>query len=140
MIQLLYKASQAGVKIRLIIRGMFTLQPGLPGISENIKAIRLVDKYLEHARVLLFCNGGNEKCFIASADWMPRNLDRRVEVACPILDASIRQELKDILELQWRDNAKTTRFGVDESPNDRPKPGRRRAQVDIAAYLREKNR
>jgi polyphosphate kinase len=139
MIKMLYKASQAGVKIRLIVRGMFTLEPGIKGQSENIEAIRLVDKYLEHSRVLFFANGGAEKCFISSADWMPRNLDRRVEVACPILDAGLKQELRDLLELQWRDNCKAGSHYDPTAAPRRSKPGKQRAQVLIAAYLREKH-
>jgi polyphosphate kinase len=139
MISMLYKASQAGVKIRLIVRGMFTLETGVPGLSDNIQAIRLVDKYLEHSRVLFFAHGGEEKCFLSSADWMPRNLDRRVEVACPVLDPMLKQELRDVLELQWRDNAKATVNGTARPQDRRRGPGRHRAQTEIHAYLREKN-
>ncbi len=138
MIKQLYRASQAGVKIRLIVRGMFTLEPGVPGVSENIEAIRLVDRYLEHARVLFFAHGGHEKCYISSADWMPRNLDRRVEVACPVQDESLKQELRDILELQWRDNTKSTEFKPAGTGSVRRGRGRHRAQHDIHVYLRDK--
>ena len=138
MIRILYKASQAGVKIRLIVRGMFTLEPGIKGQSENIEAIRLVDKYLEHSRVLFFANDGANKCFISSADWMPRNLDRRVEVTCPILDQGLKQELRDLLELQWRDNCKARSHQNPLTVPGRVKPGKLRAQVLIAEYLREK--
>lgn len=139
MIALLYRASRAGVKIRLIVRGMFTLEPGLPGISENIEAIRLVDRHLEHARVMFFAHGGAEKCYIASGDWMPRNLDRRIEVACPIVDKSLKQELRDILELQWSDNTKAKSYRNSGHDNRRRAGRRRRAQTDIYAYLRRKN-
>jgi polyphosphate kinase len=141
MIEYLYRAGMAGVKIRLLVRGMFTLRPGVPGLSENIAAKRIVDRFLEHARVLIFANGGDERCYIASADWMPRNLDRRVEVACPILDPGLAKELKDILELQWRDNSKSS---VHQEVQPLPveperKPKRRyRAQFDIYDYLRQK--
>lgn len=110
----LYKASQAGVEIRLIIRGSFCLQPKLKGISDNIEAISIVDKYLEHARLVIFHNGGDEQIFILSADWMTRNLDRRVEVGVPILDDSIKSTLKTYFEIQWSDNVKArdlTDFG-----------------------------
>ncbi len=139
MIKLLYKASQAGVKIRLIIRGMFTLEPGVPGLSENIEAVRLVDKYLEHSRVMFFANGGAEKCFISSADWMPRNLDRRVEVACPILDEGLKQELREILEIQWRDNVKSVPFGPVVRPKNGTSRPKHRAQAEIHAYIQERN-
>ena len=138
MIALLYRASRAGVKIRLIVRGMFSLEPGVPGKSENIEAVRLVDRYLEHARVMFFAHGGAEKCFISSGDWMPRNLDKRVEVACPIMDETLKQELRDILELQWRDNSKARSFG-NCGRRCRQNAGRMyRAQTDIYAYLRRK--
>lgn len=102
----LYKASQAGVKIKLIVRGMFSLLPGIQGVSKNIQAISIVDRYLEHSRIFVFYNGGNEKYYISSADIMRRNLDRRVEVTCPIYDKSIQYELQSYLDIQWADNTK----------------------------------
>ncbi len=102
----LYKANDAGVKIKLIVRGICSLTPGVPGLSEHVEAISIVDKFLEHSRVLIFCNGGDELYYITSADWMTRNLDRRVEVACPIFDKDVQREIKDIIELQLRDNVK----------------------------------
>jgi len=106
MMQKLYQASQEGVKIQLIIRGIFGMQIGLKGLSENITAISIVDKYLEHSRVFLFGNGGNERLFISSADWMPRNLNRRIEIACPIYNEEIKTELKEMLRIQLKDNLK----------------------------------
>lgn len=106
MIDKLYDASIAGVQVKLIIRGACSLIPGIPGLSDNIQAISIVDKYLEHSRILLFGNGGDEQLFISSADWMPRNLNRRIEVACPIYDSEIKQELKAELEIQLHDNQK----------------------------------
>jgi len=106
IIEQLYAASQAGVKIRLIVRSMFAPVPGVSGLSDNIEAISIVDKYLEHSRIFIFCNGGDAKYFITSADLMPRNLDRRVEVTCPIYDKEIQQELHQFLEIQWQDNVK----------------------------------
>ncbi|MAX79622.1 MAG: polyphosphate kinase 1 [Crocinitomicaceae bacterium] len=106
MIEKLYQASMAGVKIRLIIRGICSLVPNVEGLSENIEAISIVDKFLEHARVFIFGNGGNEVMYISSADWMGRNLDNRVEVTCPIYDPRIKQEINDFLNIQWRDNVK----------------------------------
>ena len=106
IIQRLYKASAAGVKVRLIIRGACCLIPGQEEISENIRGISIVDKYLEHARLFIFCNGGKEKVFIGSADWMTRNLNRRVEVITPILDKKIQTILRKVFSIQWHDNVK----------------------------------
>ncbi len=106
IIKKLYKASQAGVKIRLMIRGMFSLIPGVKGLSENIEATGIIDRYLEHTRIFVFANGGNEKIYISSADLMPRNLDNRIEIACPIEDIAIRQTIRDYLEIHWQDNVK----------------------------------
>lgn len=106
MIELLYKAGNAGVKIHMIIRGICCLKPGVPGLSENIKCISIVDKLLEHSRLVIFCNGGKNKHFIMSADWMSRNLDRRVEVGTPVYDKKIQKTLRDIFDIQWKDNVK----------------------------------
>ncbi len=106
IIDKLYEASQAGVKIRLNVRGMFSLVTGVKGLSENIEGIGILDKYLEHSRIFIFCNGGDEKYYISSADWMPRNIDRRIEVTCPIYDKNIQKELRTFFELQWKDNVK----------------------------------
>lgn len=106
IIQRLYKASAAGVKVRLIIRGACCLMPGVEEISEQIEGISIVDKYLEHARLFIFCNGGKEKAFIGSADWMTRNLNRRVEVIIPILDKKILAVLRKVFSIQWHDNVK----------------------------------
>jgi len=102
----LYQANNAGVEITLIIRGACSLIPGIPGMSENIRAISIVDKFLEHSRIINFYNNGDELYFISSADWMGRNLDRRIEIACPIYDKDIQQELKDLIEIQMKDNVK----------------------------------
>jgi polyphosphate kinase len=106
LIKKLYQASEAGVKIKLIVRGMFSLIPGLKGLSSNIEAISIVDRFLEHSRILIFANGGEEKYFISSADLMPRNLDRRVEVTCPIYDRDIKAELRRFFDIQWQDNVR----------------------------------
>ena len=138
IIKLLYKASRAGVDIRLIIRGASCLQPQVELQSENIRVISIVDKYLEHARMLIFCNNGNEKVFISSADFMSRNLDRRVEVAVPITDKNIKNILKDVFFLQWNDNVKArdlTIFGknnyVDKNEYEC------RAQVKLYEYFKD---
>jgi polyphosphate kinase len=106
MIRKLYQANCHGVKIKLIIRGICSLIPGIPGLSENIEAISIVDKFLEHARVFIFCNNNQEKYYISSADWMTRNLDTRIEVASPVYDPDLQKELKYIIELALKDNVK----------------------------------
>mgnify|MGYP006275798543 CR=1 FL=1 len=106
MMAKLYEASQAGVDIKLIIRGICSLKPGIPGLSENIEAISIVDKYLEHSRIFYFYHGGKEKIYISSADWMVRNLDRRIEVTCPVYASDIKGELKKMLHIQLSDNVK----------------------------------
>lgn len=106
MIQQLYDASQAGVKIALLVRGICTLVPGVPGLSENITLRSIVDRYLEHGRIYIFGNDGDEKTYIASADWMNRNLSRRVEVGFPLYDPALCQEMRTIIDMQWQDNQK----------------------------------
>jgi len=106
MIKKLYEAGQAGVKVRLIVRSICSLVPGIKGVSDNIEVISIVDRYLEHARVFIFANEDDPKCFISSADFMTRNIDFRSEVAVPIYDESIQKILRNILELQWLDNVK----------------------------------
>ncbi|MCK5079368.1 MAG: polyphosphate kinase 1 [Bacteroidales bacterium] len=103
----LYEVAGAGVDLKMIVRGICILNPGDPEIYDEIEAFSIVDKYLEHSRVFVFCNGGDNKYFIASADWMPRNFDHRVEVVCPILDKSIQQELMDMLQIQLKDNTQS---------------------------------
>ncbi|MBU2526021.1 MAG: polyphosphate kinase 1 [Bacteroidetes bacterium] len=102
----LYEASRAGVKLRMIVRGICCLVPGVKNMSENIEVISILDKYLEHPRLFIFGNNQEPKVFISSADWMERNLDARVEVGCPIFDESIKQELIDTFEICWSDNVK----------------------------------
>ncbi len=106
MIEKLYEASNAGVKISLIIRGICCLIPGIKGMSENIEVISIIDRFLEHARIFVFHNGGDERFFLSSGDWMKRNLDRRIEVAFPIYDKKLQGQLKTLLDLQLRDNVK----------------------------------
>lgn len=106
MIDKLYEASRAGVKIQMIVRGICCLIPGVPGMSENIEVISIVDKFLEHPRLFIFGNNGNPKVYISSADFMTRNISHRVEVGCPIYDAAIKKELMDTFEIGWSDNVK----------------------------------
>ncbi len=140
VIKKLYDASNAGVKIDLIVRGMCCLVPGQKGFSENIKVRSIVDRYLEHARVWFFENGGQEEIYLTSADLMTRNLDRRIEVGFPILDDEIKKELKDILLIQLRDNTKAREINATNNNSYITKVGGRgyRSQVDIYQYLKNK--
>ncbi len=137
----LYEASQAGVKIDLINRGICVIKPGIPGVSDNINGFSIVDKYLEHSRVYIFCNGGNPLFFISSADWMPRNFDHRIEVACPVFDKDIQKVLWDVLHIQMRDNIKSRYLGPDNLNQHRvsEEPEIHRAQFEIYDYYRDKH-
>ncbi len=136
MINRLYEASMAGVKIDLIIRGICCLVPNMP-FSENIKVVRIVDKYLEHARMYMFFNDGKNEMYISSADLMKRNLNRRVELMVPIYNEKIKNELLDILQIQLGDNTKARVLG--QSVNTwtlLDQSGKKiRAQIGIYNYL-----
>lgn len=135
MINKLYKASEAGVDVRLIVRGICCLIPGVEGMSENIQAISILDRFLEHARVYIFGNDGDEKMFIASADWMTRNLDRRVEVGAPIYDPELYTELRRIIDIQWRDNMKAREINKTFSnPYRRSLPTAPPVRAQLATY------
>lgn len=133
MIDKLYEASRAGVKIDLIIRGICCLVPGIPGMSENIRAISVIDKFLEHPRLYIFNNGGNLKVYISSADWMTRNLDRRVEISCPIYDEDIKLELIDTFDICWSDNIKA-RMLSKEQDNAYIRNDKDKVRSQIATY------
>jgi polyphosphate kinase len=138
----LYEASGAGVKIRLIVRGMCNIQPGIKGVSENIQAISVVDRYLEHPRVAIFYAAGDKTTYISSADWMTRNIDHRVEVGCPVLDKSNKKVIKDLLELQWRDTTKARVIDAEQT-NAYVRRGNRkkiRSQVETYNYLKQLER
>ncbi len=107
MIEKLYQASKAGVQIDMIVRGICRLNPGVTGLSENIRVISILDRFLEHGRFIIFHNDGEPKYYISSADWMLRNLERRIELTCPIYDKDIQQELEDIFSIQFEDNVKS---------------------------------
>jgi len=143
MIAWLYEASNAGVKIRLIIRGLCCAIPGVPGMSANIRAISIVDRYLEHARIFIFHNGGNERYYVASADWMARNLTHRIEVGFPIYDESLQKEIRQFIDMQLRDNVKARIIA--KGRNNKYKRAASGAenvqsQVDFYKYLRAKHR
>ncbi|MCK0188468.1 polyphosphate kinase 1 [Arenibacter sp. F20364] len=139
MVDKLYEASRAGVKIQLIIRGICCLVPGVKGMSENIEAISIVDKFLEHPRVFIFGNDGNSKVYMSSADWMTRNLDYRVEVGVPIYDEDVKQELLDTFDISWRDNVKARVFSEKHDnayrKNNKPKV---RSQFETYDYYLNK--
>ncbi|MGA8853207.1 MAG: polyphosphate kinase 1 [Christiangramia sp.] len=142
MIELLYKASDAGVEVRMLIRGFTCLIPGVKGLSENIYITSVVDRFLEHGRIYLFENGGDELMFYGSADWMNRNLDRRIEVISPVLDEDIKQEFKDILDIQLNDNVKARVQDAEESNKYvKRKEGEKeiRSQYEIYEYLKKKH-
>ncbi len=140
IIQKLYEASQAGVKIQMIIRGICCLVPGIEGFSENIKIISIVDRFLEHARVLVFHNGGQPKYFLSSADWMNRNLSYRIETAFPVYDPDLQQEILTTLNFQFQDNVKARiidRYDLNEyRRNGSEIP--MRAQIETYFYYRRK--
>ncbi|PQB05963.1 polyphosphate kinase 1 [Aureitalea marina] len=139
MIDKLYDASRAGVKIQLIVRGICCLIPGVEGMSENIEVISIVDKFLEHPRLYIFENAGDPKYYISSADFMSRNLDRRVEISCPIYDPDIKRELEDTFQISWNDNVKARVISDKQDnayrKNDKPPA---RSQFELYDYYLNK--
>ncbi len=139
MIDKLYEASRAGVKIQMIVRGICCLVPGVEGMSENIEIISIIDKFLEHTRLYIFSNNNDPKIYISSADWMTRNIDNRVEVSCPIYDKDIKNELQDLFEICWNDNVKARVINAKQDNkykvNNLPKV---RAQFDTYNYYLKK--
>jgi polyphosphate kinase len=124
LIAALYQASRAGVRVDLVIRGICSLRPGLPGVSENIRVVSVIGRLLEHSRAFYFLNGGEEEVYIGSADWMPRNLERRIEAVTPILDPGQRRAVLDIIELMLEDNRQAWDLLPDGSYIQRqPPPG-----------------
>ncbi|WP_423897456.1 polyphosphate kinase 1 [Candidatus Pelagadaptatus aseana] len=135
----LCEAAEAGVEIQMIIRGMVSMMPGIKGSSANIKFTSIVDRFLEHARVLVFGNGGDPKVFITSGDWMTRNIDRRVEVGTPIYDETLKQQIIDVLDIQLSDNAKARILDRNQTNQyvERHSGKKIRSQREIHNYLLE---
>lgn len=137
----LYQASNAGVHIKMLVRGMCCLVPGIKDYSEHIEVISIVDKYLEHSRVHIFCNGGDELIYLTSADFMTRNIDNRVEVGFPIYDKGLKKEIREIIDIQLEDNTKAREINsknnnkYHKTDSDLP----HRAQIDIYNYMKNKN-
>ena len=131
------KQVRAGVKIQMIVRGICCLVPGVKGMSENIEVISIVDKFLEHTRLYVFCNNNTPKVYISSADWMTRNMENRVEVSCPIYDEEIKQELIDTFHICWKDNVKARILNKAQNntykKNNEPKC---RSQFEAYNYLK----
>jgi len=139
-IKKLYEASAAGVNIKLIVRGICLLQPGVPNLSENIEAITIVGRFLEHSRIMVFANAGNELYYLSSADWMERNFDNRIEVACPIFNRDLQRELMTMLQIQLRDNTKA-RLISPTKPNQYVKGNpnlKMNSQVETYKFFKDK--
>ncbi len=136
LINKLYRASNAGVKIKLIIRGICSLIPGIPGLSENIEVISIVGRFLEHSRFMIFHNDGDELYYLSSADWMIRNMDHRVEVACPIYDPKLQQEIKKMINLHLADNVKARVVNKDQ--NNEYRKTRSKKKIDSQQEIYKK--
>ncbi len=140
LITKLTEAAIAGVKVQMVVRGIFCAITEAKKLKQNFSAISIVDEYLEHARVLIFHNGGKEKIYISSADWMVRNLDHRIEAAAPVLDKQIATELKEIIHIQLRDNVKARILDNELQNNYVPSAGKKkiRSQIETYNYLQQK--
>ena len=141
LINKLYEAAKAGVEVKMVIRGICCLLTENKKFKHPVQAISIVDEYLEHSRIMIFHNGGKERTFISSADWMVRNIDHRVEVACPIFEKNIQQEIKDIIQIQLKDNIKARILDNDLSnqyvnPRNTKKI---RSQLETYNYLHRKS-
>jgi polyphosphate kinase len=134
IVDCLYRASQQGVKVQLIVRGMCSVRPGIKGLSDNITVISIVDRYLEHTRLMIFGNNGDPEVFISSADWMSRNLDQRVEVSCPIYSPHLKKMLINIMEIQLTDNQKARVIDADQKNDYVPRGNKRKNRSQEAIY------
>ncbi len=143
MINKLYEASAAGVKVKLMVRGICSLACGVKGVSENIEGVSIVDKFLEHSRIFVFANGGNEKYYISSADWMSRNLDNRCEVAVPVYDREVQTLLKTVINIQLSGNTKARILDAELSNQYKTRTGKQkkiRAQEELYNFLLQNKR
>ncbi|MCA1797683.1 MAG: phospholipase D-like domain-containing protein, partial [Geobacteraceae bacterium] len=143
IVNLLYRASRAGVKIRIIARSMFSAVAGIKDLSENIEAISIVDRFLEHSRFFIFNNSGAPVYFISSGDWLPRNLDRRVEVATPVYAPALQQQLQDYFNIQWQDNCKARIWDKNLRNRFRPRTAKEapvRSQLAMLDYYKDLKR
>ena len=140
LIETLYRASQAGVDIKLNIRGVSCLRPGVPGLSENIRVISIVDRFLEHSRIFYFHNGGSPRLFISSADWMTRNLDKRLELLVPIDDKDAKARLVGILRTAFKDNTHAWELKPDGSYQRLKAPGKKEVVRSQEAFFKEARR
>jgi polyphosphate kinase len=134
IIRALYDAARAGVKIRLAVRGICCLRPGLKGVSDSIEVVSVVDRFLEHSRVFHFRNGGDEEVYLSSADWMPRNLDKRIELLFPMESPEGRQKVLAALDAIFQDNVKGRRLQADGAyKRRRPAKGEEayRSQIEL---------
>ncbi|RLC49115.1 MAG: polyphosphate kinase 1 [Candidatus Cloacimonadota bacterium] len=141
MIKKLYQASSSGVIIKIIVRGICCLLPGVKGLSENIKVVSVIDRFLEHARIFIFHNNGDRKYYVASADWMKRNLSRRVEVCFPINDERLQTQFQKMIDLQWNDNVKARIVDKDQLNKyfEDKKDKKTRSQYKIYDFIRSLN-
>ena len=136
IIEALYRASQKGVRIRLNVRGICCLRPGVKGLSENIEVVSIVDMFLEHSRLFYFSNAGDEEVYLSSADWMPRNLDKRIELMFPVEDRKHKKELIQLLGLYFKDNVKA--WGLDPEGEYRKKEPGDSKKFRVQEYLCQK--
>ena len=134
LITKLYEASRAGVQVDASVRGMCSLIPGVPGMSDRIRVISIVDRFLEHPRVMIFHNGGDPNVYISSADWMTRNMDNRVEVTVPIYDDNLKKIICDLMELQFRDTMKARLIDEDQSNQYVRRGNRRKVRCQVSTY------
>ena len=141
MIDLLYKASQAGVKIQLLVRGICCMAPGKENLSENIEVKRIVDRFLEHSRILVFGEGADTKIYIGSADWMTRNLQQRIEVCTPVVEERLKEELVNYFDIQWNDKVKAVTLDAELNQlrqYDLVEEDRRCPQDKVYDYLKQR--
>jgi polyphosphate kinase len=137
IIQELYAAGKAGVRIQMNVRGICCLRPGIAGTSDNIRVVSIVDRYLEHSRVCVFNNGGDPEVYLSSADWMPRNMDRRVELMFPVRQQALKEQVVEIMRAQMADNQKA-RLLKPDGTYERVAAGRSE-QLRVQEYLYQKN-